>query len=209
MRRFALFAFFLPVALAVACSSSESPNSGPQLGDAGGQCTSIPPSTQCTCCGTTRSVVCNEGKWECPACTLACVVDAGDSGPKTCTGTPPTCNPCCGAEHPAVCNDGAWECQVCTGACVVDAGHDSSTSDAGAFACGNKTCDGTKEYCYAIGGGPKPLDGGTSVTYTCEPLPSSCHGTASCACVKADDGGNGCPCTTDSAGNVTFACLFP
>ena len=119
---------------------------------------------------------------------------------------------CCNQPTSLECVNGAWQCRACTLACNIDGGVPDAGHDAGpdsSFTCGPTTCDSTKEYCWVVGGGPPPLDGGSNETWTCESLPKDCHGTASCACVEADGGGNGCPCEADKTGAVTVECLYP
>ena len=143
--------------------------------------------------------------------------DATSGGDASCPAVPIHCAPCCPGDpsRSPSCVDGAWRCGVCNFACAepTDAGPDAHADgggapDGGVFACGTTYCDPTKQYCMVVGGGVQPADGGSNMSYTCDPLPTDCHGAGSCACVEADGGGSGCPCTED-AGSVTIECLYP
>jgi hypothetical protein len=84
-------------------------------------------------------------------------------------------------------------------ACIV-----SEPDAGGPFACGSKTCAASTSYCLNGNGGAEPQDGGSSSTYTCEPL--SCDGgPVSCACVT---NGSACDCTNDN-GAITVVCDYP
>jgi hypothetical protein len=63
-------------------------------------------------------------------------------------------------------------------------------------------CDSRTEYCESILPGIRFPDGGTPPTsYTCQPLPASCIGSATCACVAP---GATLPTTcSDANGRVT------
>jgi hypothetical protein len=88
-----------------------------------------------------------------------------------------------------------------------DAASDASTHDAGAIACGNASCDGTKQYCQIGHGGVQLPDGGNNTSYTCLPLPMACVSNPTCACLQ-QHGGGGCMCK-DVAGGLQVECFFP
>lgn len=52
------------------------------------------------------------------------------------------------------------------------------------FACGDQTCDSRTDYCEAfVPGVQLPDGGGAPIQYTCQPVPSACTATPTCACI--------------------------
>lgn len=87
---------------------------------------------------------------------------------------------------------------------------DVVSHDTGAhtFACGPKECSSALDYCSVTEGGPILLDGGDR-HYTCEPLPTACKSTPTCACVKSmamECPGGMC---VDMGGDITITCEVP
>jgi hypothetical protein len=76
---------------------------------------------------------------------------------------------------------------------------------AGMFSCGAKYCSIGSQFCRDST--DPAANGGELTTYSCEALPASCAGAASCACLPMCDGGSGpMSCTLDAAGNATLHC---
>jgi hypothetical protein len=169
------------------------------LGDSGSgpSCSGTQPS--CTFCGEHTSPSCIDGTWECPVLGIACEVDAGNQGDGGCGGQQPSCTFCGEATSPS-CIDGTWECPVFGIECPNDAGGGDAS-----FECyGTKTCNAETSYCNVSGGGAVPLDGGSNLTVSCDPLPAMpCEAGTGCACLP-----DKCSCT-DVAGAITNECFYP
>lgn len=113
-------------------------------------------------------------------------------------------DPCC-AGYEWMCSQGAWQ----------KAGLGCACANPGLFACGPTTCTGA-QYCEDRPRGVAPDDGGTpSDSFDCQPLPPSCGGFATCACIQATLS-DGDPCSTkqpgitcedDGAGHVILRCM--
>ena len=119
---------------------------------------------------------------------------------------------CNGSTFLETCN-GPDRPYVAAGECVpaVDAGSApdaGATPDAGArtFPCGTTDCAVGSDYCTRRNGGIADNEHDT-----CQPIPASCAGVPSCACVGAAlmcGGGSSCSCT-ESSGNVVVVVSLP
>ncbi len=114
----------------------------------------------------------------------------------------PPGNICC-VGYSWMCQNGSWFKAGVGCACQV-------TVDAGPFACGpSLTCDGTQKICIDQAPGIAYADGGTPPdSFSCNPIPSACLSTPTCACVVAQK-----PCPTqvsscdDTSGGVKVYCM--
>jgi hypothetical protein len=188
------------------------------LGGACGGTTIAPGDDTCTgqpaaCsdgCGGTYDATCTDGKWECADTTGACAPDSGADA--SCPDVPIHCADVCGSG--AECVDGQWVCPSNI-TCASDGGFpdvstvEDATVDATSttFACGSATCDSASEFCMESGGGVQLPDGGSNFNEECQPLPSQCETSPTCACVLAAMSG-GCECSTAGSA-VTVECFFP
>jgi hypothetical protein len=170
--------------------------------------------------------LCVDGAWTCPSVAGTCLapVDAGG-----CQQPPPKllCTVGCGGDTaPPACVDGTWQCppappcapvldaDVPDDGSIVDAGahdaiaRDAVASDGGMFFCGpTTTCDSATTYCLVGEGGPPLPDGGTSIVYSCEPIPNACGAVATCACLRALPSAD-CACA-EHDGEVKLECNVP
>jgi hypothetical protein len=152
-------------------------------------------------CGGAYNPVCENNQWVCPVVfTPNCAVDAG------CPAVPIHCADPCGGITDPQCINGMWVCPPVPKEppppnCLVDA------STPPALVCGSLVCNGSTEFCSEIGGGAQPLDGGSNLNFTCNPIPAACQTTPTCDCItKAEN--LTCPCT-DTPSGVMIQCLFP
>ncbi|APR79623.1 Kazal-type serine protease inhibitor domain protein [Minicystis rosea] len=103
----------------------------------------------------------------------------------------PVCG-CDGAVHDNACDAAAAGADVSLlGGCK---------APQGTFACGSHFCTLGAHYCeYVISD-----VGGEPSTYTCQPLPASCNGVTTCACLAdLPCGGPGCETTSDGGAQVS------
>jgi hypothetical protein len=221
-RSFLGFALLLLLgALPAACGNGGSDDPvGPTPNDDAGSdagCGPAEPAIACEtpCGGGTTPPECVNGGWQCPdyAGYGECPIepDAGDDDAGGCAGPAPACHLyCVGEGAQPVCIGNLWTCDYT--ACIEDSGEPDAPSPIDAsdppFACGDTACDPDTSYCEIFSGGPVPEDGGTSTTYSCEKLPSSCSpGAATCACVGGFQGA-GCGCIAQN-GKVIETCDVP
>jgi hypothetical protein len=178
--------------------------------------------------------VCVGGAWQQQGLGCACQLppqhaavdglrapDASDGGCITptvgqaCTTSELACQP-----HDPCCAGYEWTCDVSTGtwqqvglgcACAVEAG----LPEAGPFTCGTATCPGA-DFCEDHPPGIRNPDGSVPPdSYECNPIPSSCSATPTCACIEATLSSSD-PCSTqpsvnatctDDAGHVIIHCI--
>ncbi len=84
---------------------------------------------------------------------------------------------------------------------------DGASGDAGAFTCGDETCDPASEYCYQFQAGARAA----GARIGCNRLPNQCDAPASCDCVLARVQ-TGCPLDPfceDDGGRVVVICALP
>lgn len=74
-----------------------------------------------------------------------------------------------------------------------------------AFACGDKTCNALTEVC-DHGTGGAPIDGGLPESWQCQPLPSACTNSRTCACVTSVLSADSC---VEPDGHVEIQHLWP
>lgn len=145
-----------------------------------------------------------------PVCTTDrdCLSGQMCTGPQGC-GVPWRCQPSqgCTADFAPFCScrgvtvHGSSSCPpepyASRGACA-------TPSDAGArtFACGSNNCRAGAEYCNeTIPGIPGAMRG-----YSCEPIPSSCGASPSCACLTSPAGSS---CRQSPEGDITVTTPLP
>jgi hypothetical protein len=189
----------------------------------GGVCTPDPPGTVIS--GT------NGGQADAPYCPWNGCLD----GPKASCGTdhqwhcPPPPSECPGGGSGNTCTASGGTCVITHDPCPAGTAPDGnrpdqsgcnqepgeiccrpSSLDAGSFACGNVTCAGG--YCADRQPGVMTSDGGVPPDYyECDPLPSECLSTPTCACIVPRLGAS-CTvagqnaCKDDGAGHVTVVC---
>lgn len=130
---------------------------------------------------------CMQGAW---GCNPTCIFDGG--GPETSGG-----------------DDGGSRAPDASEASV-----EAGLSEAGPFTCGTSTCPGG-DYCEDHPPGVRTPDGSVPPDgYLCDPIPSSCAATPTCACIQATlSPGDPCSktagvtCTDDGAGHVIIHCI--
>lgn len=144
---------------------------------------------------------------------------SGDGGGRNDGGCGPEplldCPGSCGGTAQPVCLNGSWQCEAppeipCV-APLPDAGRaidaalpvDAAHPGDGGITCGAQECSAATEYCNIVGGGARPVDGGSNMSWTCLPLPTMpCEAGTGCACIPST-----CECVDD--GGITNSCLYP
>lgn len=131
-----------------------------------------------------------------------CRSDDGSCGsPAHCTVKPPPPPPfCAGLECGC---DGVIRCKDYSRS----EGSDVGPSTPCGVPCGPKTCDGVTEYCMHGVGGPMAADGGASTYYMCQPIPSACAISHTCACLQANTGSSGT--CTEKGGRLDYDVPLP
>jgi hypothetical protein len=130
----------------------------------------------------------------------------GSCGGGVCAARPQECAFYCPVGGVCGC-DGHTYCNPCL---AHAAGVDSTNAACSehSFKCGNLLCH-EGQYCYEISGGAVPINGGPTVHYSCEGLPTSCTNSPTCdTCFPWDRPGI-CTCSSDANGNLTQSCFAP
>ena len=162
-------------------------------------------------CGGTTSGVSSDGGLD-GASDGGCVTPAQGAA---CTTDQSTCSTggdacCIGYMWSCVSSAGGYTWQKlglgCPCRAPVDGGADAARRDAGPIVCGGKTC-AANEYCKTASGGAQPPDGGSNISYSCNPSPAACFAAPTCDCLKAN-GAGGCMCN-EVDGWPSVTCNYP